>query len=126
MLYGLRDAPAAWQNHLADLLVAGGYHRGVLEPSLFWHPEEHVCVLVHVDDLHVTGPDHAVMSLMKNLKVELVMKTSNMMGVGDEYSFLKAVHGMTEENITMWPQDGYILETAKQLELDTSKGRRPR
>ena len=29
---------------------------------------------------------------------------------------------MTKDSVTMWPQDGYILETAKQLELDTSRG----
>ena len=122
MLYGLRDAPAAWQNHLSDLLVAAGYQRGVFEPSLFWHPEHHVYVLVHVDDLHATGPDHAVQQLMKDLQKELVMKISKMMGEDDEYSFLKAVRGMTKDSVTMWPQDGYILETAKQLELDTSRG----
>ena len=79
-------------------------------------------VLVHVDDLHVTGPDHAVSTLMKDLQIELVMKVSKMMSEGDEYSFLKAVLGMTKENVTMWPQDGYILDTAKQLKLDTAKG----
>jgi hypothetical protein len=59
---------------------------------------------------------------MKDLQKELVMKISKMMGEDDEYSFLKAVRGMTKDSVTMWPQDGYILETAKQLELDTSRG----
>jgi hypothetical protein len=65
------------------LPLAAGYQRGVFEPSLFWHPEHSVYVLVHVDDLHVTGPDHAVKQLMKDLQKELVMKISKMMGEGD-------------------------------------------
>ena len=122
MLYGLRDAPVAWQNHLSDLLIAGGYRRGTFEPSLFWHPECQVYVLVHVDDLHVTGPDSSVRALMKYLEAELVLKSSGLKGEGDEYSFLKAVRGMTKDHVTLWPQDGYILETAKQLGLEEAKG----
>jgi hypothetical protein len=121
MLYGLRGAPAKWQEHLSSVLAKSGYLRGVFEPSLFWHPAKHVYVLVHVDDLHLTGPDQAVITLVKELEKELVLKSSGLMAEGDEYSFLKAVRGMTEEAVTIWPQDSYIEETVSQLGLQHAR-----
>ena len=38
MLYGLRDAPAAWQDMLAEILVEQGFVRGRYEPSVYMHP----------------------------------------------------------------------------------------
>ena len=64
MLYGLRDAPAAWQDMLAEILTEPGFVRGTYDPSIYMHPSKQMTMVVHVDNFHLTGPDDEMMQLM--------------------------------------------------------------
>ena len=49
-LYGTRDAAKAWQETLSAHLVNIGFTRGVWHPSVFYHPDRQIKILVHGDD----------------------------------------------------------------------------
>ena len=86
MLYGLRDAPAAWQDMLAEILVEQGFVRGRYEPSIYMHPTKQLTSVVHVDDFHLTGPDEEMLKLMAVLEKVLVIKHQGPFGPGDSYT----------------------------------------
>ena len=55
-LYGLRNSPRSWQDHLCSLLSSFGFRRGRSDGSVFFCGETGVTLVVHVDDLAVAGP----------------------------------------------------------------------
>ena len=54
-LYGTRDAPQIWHDHLSDSLRALGFKASKLNPGLFYHPSKKMELAVHVDDLFIIG-----------------------------------------------------------------------
>ena len=90
MLYGLRDAPAAWQDTFAEILVEQGFVRGRYESSIYMHPTKQLTLVVHVDDFHLTGPDEEMLKLMVVPEKVLVIKHQGPFGPGDSYTFLRA------------------------------------
>ena len=66
-LYGLRQAPRAWNEKLNKVLEKLKFKRCSKEPSLYRKQEKDrlVLVAVYVDDLLVTGSDHAMIGEFK-------------------------------------------------------------
>lgn len=52
VLYGLKQGPNAWQDHLGEKMASGGYRRLVSAPSAFHRsgPEGEIFIATHVDD----------------------------------------------------------------------------
>lgn len=57
-LYGLRQAPRAWNLKLDQTLLSLGFERSPLEHAVYKRKSENSCLLVgvYVDDLIITGP----------------------------------------------------------------------
>ncbi|MBW0563786.1 hypothetical protein O181_103501 [Austropuccinia psidii MF-1] len=57
-IYGLKQAPLAWYNHLASWLKKACFKCSVSDPCVFYRTEPNpVWIYVHVDDLAIFGPD---------------------------------------------------------------------
>ena len=54
-LYGTRDAPQCWQEHLRATLLMIGFRESTVRPGYFRHPDQDLDMCVHVDDLLVAG-----------------------------------------------------------------------
>ena len=54
-LYGMRGAAQAWEEHFAGKLEAVGFRRGKAAPTVFYHPERGVRLVVHGDDFTFMG-----------------------------------------------------------------------
>jgi hypothetical protein len=54
-LYGMRPAAKAWEDDYAARLCGAGFVRGVAAPTVFYHPEWDVRIVVHGDDFTTTG-----------------------------------------------------------------------
>ena len=106
--HGFRDAPAAWQDMLAEILVEQGFVRGRYEPSIYMHPTKQLTLVVHVDDFHLTGPDEEMLKLMAVLEKVLVIKHQGPFGPGDSYTFLRATRYVTKEAVHVVPDTIYI------------------
>jgi len=59
-LYGYRRAPRLWADHLAAILQDLGMLRLRSDPSVFVTTDRRVRLLVHVDDLAISGPQDRV------------------------------------------------------------------
>ena len=62
-LYGLRRAPALFQAHLRSVLISLEFVPSVGEPCLFTHKGMGITLLVHVDDVLLTGTGEAVTTM---------------------------------------------------------------
>eukprot|EP00969_Alexandrium_andersonii_P096408 4256670-Alexandrium_andersonii.AAC.1 len=58
---------------------------------LFWFPEGKILIDLHVGDGHGTGQTEQVRKLLDYLGNHLEMKVSELAGVGDSYTFLRAL-----------------------------------
>ena len=56
-LYGLRSAPRAWSDHIAQVLTDLGLHRCWTDSCLYWSSTHKLWILIYVDDLMVFGND---------------------------------------------------------------------
>ena len=77
-LYGLRQAPRAWFDHLKRVLLSLVFLHSVSDPSLFYYRRNGVelYVLVYVDDILLTG-SHAgrVHSIITQMQQHFSLKT---------------------------------------------------
>jgi hypothetical protein len=54
-MYGTRDAPQIWQNEVKHSMEAIGFVMSSLQPSVYYHREKCMLVIVHVDDFLCSG-----------------------------------------------------------------------
>lgn len=76
-LYGLKQAPRAWCERISRFLMSLGYMQSKADHSLYVkHTRQGVVVIViYVDDLIITGDDHAeIAAIKKRLAIEFDMK----------------------------------------------------
>ena len=87
-LYGLRTAPRAWQDHLAELLYTHNFKRMQSEANIYVNLALKVTILVYVDDLMVCGNKKAIAEIMTTLSKSLLLKRTGDLatdGVGTEF-----------------------------------------
>lgn len=68
-LYGLRQAPRAWNIKLDGILRGMGFKRCLQETAVYKKASkgEYIIVAVYVDDLFITGTCHEITSQFKNM-----------------------------------------------------------
>ena len=71
-LYGTRDAPQIWQDHLRRSLQNLGFREAVSTPGVFVHQQRGLELCVHVDDLMVVGARHQLEWLRGRLEQQYV------------------------------------------------------
>ena len=64
-MYGTRDAPMIWQDHLRKTQLDMKFKEPVTHPGVFQHQTQDILLCVHVDDLLCTGLREDLMWLKK-------------------------------------------------------------
>eukprot|EP00043_Microstomoeca_roanoka_P020223 m.241544 g.241544 ORF g.241544 m.241544 type:complete len:1314 (-) comp17131_c4_seq62:277-4218(-) len=108
-LYGLRESPRAWYDHIAGVLTTMGWKRAQSDGCLFL--KEGCKLLVYVDDMLLITPtkgqaQYIVRQLEKHVQIKEV---HNKNFIGMEYE-------MKEGNMTV-KCDAYVNRIASQLHL---------
>ena len=73
-MYGTRDAPQIWQKEVQKALEEVGFEMSILQPSVYFHKEKNMLVIVHVDDFLCSGNLEAVEWLYETLKQKYDLK----------------------------------------------------
>ena len=104
-LYGLRDAPKIWQQHIAEVLTRAGFRESPTTVGVFRHEERCLVLVAHVDDVMATGSHEDLMWLKATLEAEYALK-SKMLSPAHEQrgTFLKRTLEWTKEGLT-WTAD---------------------
>ena len=69
-MYGTRDTPMIWQDHLRKTLLDRKFKESVTHPGVFQHETRDIFLCVHVDDILCTGPREDLIRLKKQLLKE--------------------------------------------------------
>eukprot|EP00972_Heterocapsa_arctica_P040225 5926514-Heterocapsa_arctica.AAC.1 len=78
-LYGLRQSPQHFQEHMAKVLAAEGCLRLKADPQLYYHWVTGAMISIHADDLLITALD--VIAVEKALEKHLKVKWGMMVGI---------------------------------------------
>ena len=100
-MYGTRDAPMIWQDHLRKTLLGIKFTESVTHPGVFQHKTRDILLCVHVDDLLCTGLRDDLMWLKTQLLKEYELETK-LMGDDDDMERTAVYLGRTLE----WSEDG--------------------
>ena len=85
VLPGQREGASEWFQHLKGTLETAGLKQCREAPTVWGNDESKIALLIHVDDLIVTGTDSAMESLLQKLKESYKVSVK----MGDQVSFLK-------------------------------------
>ena len=75
-MYGTRDAPMIWQDHLRKTLLDRKFKESVTHPGFFQHATRDIFLCVHVDDLLCTGLREDLMWMKTQLLQEYELETN--------------------------------------------------
>ena len=100
-MYGTRDAPMIWQDHLRKTLLDTKFKESVTHPGVFQHETRHILLCVHVDQLLCTGGRDDLLWLKSQLLRRHELETK-LMGDDDDMEKEAVYPGRTLE----WSEDG--------------------
>ena len=100
-IYGTRDAPMIWQDHLRSTLLTMKLKESVTHPGVFQHETRDILLCVHVDDLLCTGVRGDLLWLKLQPLKEQELETK-LMGDDDDMEKTAVYLGRTLE----WSEDG--------------------
>ena len=67
-LYGLRDAPQIWADHIAQSLIDLGFELSPTIPGVFRHRQRKIKLACHVDDVVASGNAESLNWLTQELQ----------------------------------------------------------
>ena len=99
-MYGTRDAPMIWQDHLRETLFEMKFKESVTHPGLFQHETRDIFLCVHVENLR-TGVRDDLMWLKKQLLRKYELETLLM---GEDNDMVKKAVYLGR--ILVWGENG--------------------
>ena len=120
-LYGLKNAPKLWQQHLAATLESQGFRRMKSDPNLYYSVLRKVYILCYVDDLMVFGDKKAVADVVESLQKELLLRVTEELSEGQEATFLGRRMRRTSTSVEKFMETSYIDRILEQAGMKTCK-----
>ena len=120
-MYGLKQAPALWQQHFCSVMIKLGMRRCKADPNLYCHTSGDLCVLCYVDDLLVCGKQELTTKFTEDLKKEVLLKVEGELKPGNTVNFLGRIlkHNGDSIDLTMSPK--YIEQTLDLYNMSKAK-----
>ena len=84
-LYGLRDAPRAWQEHFAQVLQDLGGKRFKSDANLYYFDNFQTYLIVYVDDLMLVGLQAE--DLLRAIKEKVLLRQTGVLRAGVSAKF---------------------------------------
>jgi hypothetical protein len=80
-MYGLKQAPRAWYGRIHSFLMILGFTKIKVDSNLYFKVmnDEHVILLLYVEDLFLTGEENLIIDCKKNIVAEFEMKYLGLM-----------------------------------------------
>ena len=118
-LYGLKQSARVWNQTLHDALVKQGFKQNIIDNCLYsWKSESSVChILIHVDDLLVTGND---VNTTKRL-MESIGRSFEMTNLGGATHYLGIDIEQDRDGRFVISQPGYIDSIVTEAGLTEGK-----
>ena len=102
-MYGTRDAPQIWQEVVNETMTALGFEASKLQPSLYFHRDRKMIVVVHVDDFLCIGGESDLEWLYQKVSENFEV-SRKIIGEGHD------AEGSYLNRIIRWSGHGYEME----------------
>ena len=123
-MYGTRDAPMIWQDHLRQTLLALGFKESVTHAGVFEHAERDILLCVHVDDLLCAGERKNLEWLTRELRNKYEIETL-LLGADDDMEKQATYLGRTlewqAEGLGMRPDSKHARQLLRDLGMENSR-----
>ena len=122
-LYGLRSAPAAWQKHFARVVCEElHFSRSKYDANVYFNIETKTWVLVHVDDLFITGELHGCRTCIRRLGEFLLLKeTGDLNSECSQVTFLGRTLKRVGDGIHFIIEKQYFEKMFEEADVNTSR-----
>ena len=101
-MYGTRDAPQIWADHVRATLENLGYLQSSYQSAVYSHPKKSVVIVAHVDDFLCTGDASELEELYAHLSETLELKKKVLSLEDDrETTYLNRILQVSEEGVKM-------------------------
>ena len=110
-MYGTRDAPMIWQDHLRKTLIDKKFKESVTHPGVFRHETRDLFMCVHVDDLLCTGVRDDLVWLKFQLSKEYELETK-LMGDDEEWR---------EDGLGVRPDRRHVRSLLRELGMEACR-----
>lgn len=117
-LHGLKQSARVWQERMSSYLIRIGFKRTNGDYSAFINLFNGVIIVVHLDDMLITGPEAAIISTKMQLKAEFLMKDLDEVETALGIQFKLTQTESTIGGTTKIHQKRYIEEKLRELGLD--------
>jgi len=118
-IYGEAAAPVLWEKTIAPWFVKQGFDRGKNEPSVFWHAERQLILLLYVDDVLADGNEEDVDWIFELLAERFDTKEEEILLPGTVIDYL-GLHLVRDEHTIYMVMRDYIERACRLLEVDGS------
>ena len=121
-MYGTRDAPQIWQQEVQKAMESLGFTMSTLQPSVYYHREKDMVVVVHVDDFLCSGDVADLDWLHNSLKQKYDLK-KNYLLKGDEFEvrYLNRVIRWKEEKFELEGDEKHVNMLVKEWGMEQCK-----
>lgn len=105
-LPGQRIGAKAWYEHLGTYLIEKqGFSFDIINPCLGKRGvgDDLVCVLIHVDDIMLTGRKKPISDFIQNIKKEFEIEVNMVKDYGEEFCLLKRKYVYAPEGLSVKP-----------------------
>lgn len=121
-MYGTRDAPQIWQKEVQKTMESFGFTMSVLQPSVYYHREKDMIVVVHVDDFLCSGDVADLEWLYKSLKQKYDLKRTLMVKSDEsEVRYLNRRIRWKEEKFEMEGDEKHVNTLIKEWGMEHCK-----
>ena len=79
-LYGMRQAASAWERDYSEKLVAMGFEKGIVAPTVFFWKSKGVRCVVHGDDFTFTGKREDLLAIKSKMEESYELKMRALLG----------------------------------------------
>lgn len=95
-MYGLRESPRLWQQHLAMVLTRNGFERLHADAQLYRHKRSGALAMIFADDILIAAPEEWLECVKKDFEKELTIKWGGV--IDTEWKKYLGKHYRREEN----------------------------
>jgi hypothetical protein len=120
-LYGLRQAPRLFQEHLAKVLAKLGYTRSGADPQLYVHKVTNVMISIHADDLLVAAPEKDLDAIFTGIEKSLVLKRGEIISSTGWVRYLGREYQATPRGFRVRIQAKYYEKLLQEMGMTASR-----
>ena len=120
-MYGLKQAPALWQNHFCSVMLGLGFHRCKADPNLYCHKSGRLYVLCYVDDLLVCGDPDLTKEFTDKLAKEVLLKIEGELKAGTTVNFLGRTLKHNGDSVDIIMSTKYVEDLLDVYNMRNSK-----